>query len=342
MLELLNQLLETAIEAGWTVLRGVLTNLSTELVLRRLPRRQASSEKMSTSPEGEDQFTHERPGSSDQQLAWWVPIMQEQAVKSESNSQYMLEEVDIVRVAAKESPALWNVQDLENSESARDFESGLLEVSFKDIATAVYFDGYIIEAKPVGPNYKGVADYKSPFVIARPPIVGDTVTEILSLHPGTKYHVTVFAVVNNTVQISPNQRNDDDNSVTTLLSAPFLSTHDTNPNEPVCESSQADMGDNAIGFSREFSNSHDGTYFQFSAIDDRGSTVANELVKTNDNYLEITRSFFQSVFANQQGDLTFSVSQGYMDGHRYKAMSDTVFVTLQSPKNRASRWLVDG
>ena len=37
MQELLNQLLETAIETGWTVLRGVLTDLSTELVLRRLP-----------------------------------------------------------------------------------------------------------------------------------------------------------------------------------------------------------------------------------------------------------------------------------------------------------------
>ena len=232
---------------------------------------------------------------------------------------------------------IWNVQDLENSDDARDFENGLLEVRFKDIATAVSFDGYIIEAKPVGPNYKSVADYKSPSVIARPPIVGSTVIEILSLHPGTKYHVAVFAVVNNTVQISPNQRNNDDNSVTTLLSAPFLSTHDTNPNEPACANSQADMGDNTVGFSQELSNSHDGTYFRFSAIDDRGNTVADKLVDTSDNYLEITRSFFQSVFANQQGDLTLSVSQGYMDDHRYKAMSDTVLVTLQPPENRASR-----
>ena len=334
--ELLKQLLETAIESGWTVLRSVLTNLSTELVLRRLTRRQASSKDKQAGLELEDQSTHEHPLSSDQQPAWWVPIMQEQAAKFGSHPQYMLDEVNIVLVAAKESPAIWSIQDLEGSDVAKDFESGLLEVSFRDIATNVCFDGYIIEAKPVAPNHKGIAGYKSPSVIARPRIIGDTVTETLSLHPGTKYHVTVFAVVDKTVQISPNQRNNDDNSVTTLLSAPFLNTHDTDPNELTCELSHVDKDSDAEGNSRGFPDSHDGTHFKFSAIDDHGNTVAAKLVDTSDDYLEITRDFFQSIFANRQRALTLSVSQGYMDDHRYKAMSDTVLVTLKPPVN--SQW----
>ena len=139
----------------------------------------------------------------------------------------MLAEVEIVSVAAKESPAVWSTQGLVNFDYGGDIENGLLEVRFKDIATDFDFDGYVIEAVPGDDdpgNSKelGVPDYKSPELIARPPVVGDTITEVLNLEPGTKYYVTVHAVNHNTVRISPDQRAQDSRSATTLLSAPFL------------------------------------------------------------------------------------------------------------------------
>ena len=149
------------------------------------------------------------------------------------SSSQMLGEVEIVSVAAKESPAVWSAQGLVNFDYGGDIENGLLEVSFKDIATDVDFDGYIIEATPgdddPGDSAElGVTAYTSPSLIARPAIVGSTVTEVLNLEPGTKYYVTVHAVNHNTVQISPKQRAQDSaqSSATTLLSAPFLGALD--------------------------------------------------------------------------------------------------------------------
>ena len=66
-------------------------------------------------------------------------------------------------------------------------------------------------------------------MIARPSVVGSTVTEILNLEPGTKYYVTIYAVNHNTVQISPDQRAQDSSSATTLLSAPFLGALEWQP-----------------------------------------------------------------------------------------------------------------
>jgi hypothetical protein len=139
----------------------------------------------------------------------------------------MLDEVEIVSVAAKEAPSTWSAQDLVDFDYDGDIDNGLLEVSFKDIPTDFDFDGYIIEAVPGDDDpgtsdALGVPDYKSPSLIARPAVVGSTVTEVLNLEPGTKYYVTIYAVNHNTVQISPDQRAQDSSSATTLLSAPFL------------------------------------------------------------------------------------------------------------------------
>ena len=140
----------------------------------------------------------------------------------------MLGEVEIVSVRAKESPAVWSARGLAKFDYGGDIENGLLEVKFKDIATDFDFDGYIIEAVP-GDNDPGDSnnllgddgDYKSPELIARPVVVGSTITKVLNLEPGTKYYVTVHAVNHNTVQISPDQRAQDSWAATTLLSAPF-------------------------------------------------------------------------------------------------------------------------
>ncbi len=143
------------------------------------------------------------------------------------SSSQMLDEVEIVSVAAKEAPSTWSAQDLVGFDYDGDIENGLLEVSFKDIPTDFDFDGYVIVAEPGNDDpgtsdALGVPNYKSSSLIARPAVVGSTVTEVLNLEPGTKYYVTIYAVNHNTVQISPDQRAQDSSSATTLLSAPFL------------------------------------------------------------------------------------------------------------------------
>lgn len=159
-------------------------------------------------------------------LTLMVAMVLPSAAADVCSSSQMLDEVEIVSVAAKEAPAVWSAQDLVDFDYG-DIENGLLEVSFKDIPTDFDFDGYIIEAVPGDDDpgtsdALGVPDYKSSSLIARPAVVGSTVTQILNLEPGTKYYVTVYAVNHNTVQISPDQRAQDSSSNTTLLSAPFL------------------------------------------------------------------------------------------------------------------------
>ena len=160
-------------------------------------------------------------------LTLMVAMALPSAAADECSSSQMLDEVEIVSVAAKEAPASWSAQDLVDFDYDGDIENGLLEVSFKDIPTDFDFDGYIIEAvpgddDPGDSDALGVDDYKSSSLIARPAVVGSTVTEVLNLEPGTKYYVTIYAVNHNTVQISPDQRAQDSSSATTLLSAPFL------------------------------------------------------------------------------------------------------------------------
>lgn len=160
-------------------------------------------------------------------LTLMVAMALPSAAADECSSSQMLDEVEIVTVMAKESPAVWSAQDLVNFDYDGDIENGLLEVSFKDIPTDFDFDGYIIEAvpgddDPGNSDDLGVPDYKSSSLIARPAVVGSAITEVLNLEPGTKYYVTVYAVNHNTVQISPDQRAQDSSSATTLLSAPFL------------------------------------------------------------------------------------------------------------------------
>ena len=164
-------------------------------------------------------------------LTLMVAMALPSAAADECSSSQMLDEVEIVSVAAKEAPASWSAQDLANFDYDGDIENGLLEVSFKDIPTDFDFDGYIIEAVP-GDNDPGDSDdlgvdkYKTSSLIARPAVVGSTVTEVLNLEPGTKYYVTIYAINHNTVQISPDQRAQDSSSATTLLSAPFIGALD--------------------------------------------------------------------------------------------------------------------
>ena len=150
------------------------------------------------------------------------------------SSSQMLSEVTIVAVDPEAVEVSWRPQDLVNFDYNGDIKNGLLKVTFKDIPTAEEFDGYVIEATPGDDdpgdsNELGVKAYTSSTLIDRPSVIGAEHTEILNLEPGTKYYVTVYAVNHNTVQISPKQRPQDQNSATTFLSAPFLGALDWGP-----------------------------------------------------------------------------------------------------------------
>ena len=394
-------------------------------------------------------------------LTLMVALALPTAAAGTCSSTQMLGEVEIVSVEAKESPASWSAQDLVNFGYDGDIENGLLEIKFKDIATDFDFDGYIIEAvpgndDPGNSDDLGVADYKSDSLIARPAVVGSTITEVLNLEPGTKYYVTVYAVNHNTVQISPDQRPQDSSSNTTLLSAPFLgalawghpsigtlvagsspgtppvfSPNTDNQSVTACTTASAtcglyhggmvvdadlkptlttsgayqacsdltqatctvtwrliDLQDDdykgthfALYGARDEDNQHyfrwlnpgdygpfdhildkskdmkqadmlsmdkDGdvedhcadddingdcghTHYQFKAVDDKGNTVASELVETMGELTSGGDDFFQTVFTAESGDLTLSVSLGRMVGGKYKAMSDTASVMFEAP-----------
>ena len=194
----------------------------------------------------------------------------------------MLPEVEVLRVAAKEAPAVWNMRGLVKFDYGGDIENGLLEVQFKDIPTDFDFDGYVIEAMPgdddPGDSRKlGIPDYRSPVLIARPQTVGTTITEVLNLDPGTKYYVTVHAANHNTVQISPTQREQDHLSATTLLSAPFLGaveygeltdSRDLCTDDQITNSTDG-CGDGDYGFTRVGLDSDDfeGTHFALFGVD---------------------------------------------------------------------------
>ena len=132
-------------------------------------------------------------------LTLMVAMALPSAAADTCQSSQMLDEVEIVSVMAKEAPASWSAQDLVNFDYDGDIENGLLEVSFKDIPTDFDFDGYVIKAvpgddDPGDSDDLGIADYMSDGLIARPAVVGSTITEVLNLEPGTKYYVTVYAV----------------------------------------------------------------------------------------------------------------------------------------------------
>lgn len=211
------------------------------------------------------------------------------AVDYECNSSQMLDEVEIVSVAAKESPAVWSAQDLAGFDYDGDIENGLLEVSFKDISTDFGFNGYIIEAMPGDDDpgnsaELGVSEYTSS-LIPRPSVVGSTITEVLNLEPGTKYYVTVYAVNHFQVQISPNQRAQDSSSATTLLSAPFLGALDWGPT--VHADSDSDVTTPTTSLGTTAADCQDGTALEAvpaaPAVDNRTCKVSWRLVNLPDS-----------------------------------------------------------
>lgn len=137
----------------------------------------------------------------------------------------MLDEVVILSVTPQESVFTWEASELLSygNGAAGTYPTGQLEVQFNDINTAHRITHYDVIATPS--NDPGTSDAlgigEVTTQVNRPGDVGSVVTASLDLEPGTNYDIDVVAYYYS-VQISPNQSNQDSLGATTFLSPPFL------------------------------------------------------------------------------------------------------------------------
>ena len=137
----------------------------------------------------------------------------------------MLKEVVILSVTPQESVFTWDASELLSygDGAAGTYPTGQLEVQFNDIDTAHTITHYNVIATPS--DDPGTSDALGIVEVTtranRPSGVGSVVTATLDLEPGTNYDIDVVAFFYS-VQISPNQSNQDSLGATTFLSPPFL------------------------------------------------------------------------------------------------------------------------
>ena len=137
----------------------------------------------------------------------------------------MLDEVVILSVTPQESAFTWDASELLSygDGAAGTYPTGQLEVQFNDINTAHTITHYDVIATPSDdPGTSAELGIDEVTTRAnRPSGVGSVVTATLDLEPGTNYDIDVVAFFYS-VQISPNQSNQDSLGATTFLSPPFL------------------------------------------------------------------------------------------------------------------------
>ena len=137
----------------------------------------------------------------------------------------MLDEVQIVSVTPHESARTWVASELLSygNGAAGAYPTGQLEVRFRDINTAHTITHYDVIATPS--DEPGTSEElgidEVTVEVDRPRDVGSLVITTLDLEPGTNYDIDVVANFYS-VQISPNQSDQDSLGGTTFLSPPFL------------------------------------------------------------------------------------------------------------------------
>ena len=141
------------------------------------------------------------------------------------DNENMLEEVYILSVTPQESAFTWDASELLSygDGAAGTYPTGQLEVQFNDINTSftiTHYDVIATPSKDPGTSKElGIDEVTTQ--VDRPSDVGSVVTATLDLEPGTNYDIDVVAFFYS-VQISPNQSNQDSRGATTFLSPPFL------------------------------------------------------------------------------------------------------------------------
>jgi hypothetical protein len=137
----------------------------------------------------------------------------------------MFDEIVILSVTPIESVLSWDASELLSygDGAAGSYPTGQLEVQFNDINTSHKITHYDVIATPSDDpgtsDALGIGEVTTQ--VNRPGDVGSVVTATLDLEPGTNYDIDVVAYFYS-VQISPNQSNQDSLGGTTFLSPPFL------------------------------------------------------------------------------------------------------------------------
>ena len=155
----------------------------------------------------------------------------------------MLNEVEILSVTPLESVFTWEADDLlaYGEGDAGAYPVGQLEVMFADINSLFNITHYDVIATPSSdPGTSDALGVDEVIMsVDRPREIGTNVTATLDLEPGTDYDIDVVAYFYS-VQISPNQSNQDSLGGTTFLSPPFLGGGITG--DHMTEDSPSDQG----------------------------------------------------------------------------------------------------
>ena len=174
-------------------------------------------------------------------VALTVPV----AAAKTCDDKNMLDEVDILSVTPLESAFTWDASDLlaYGDGDAGTFKVGQLEVQFADINTLFEITHYDVIATPSDDpgtsDELGIGEVVT--AVDRPREVGTTVTATLDLEPGTNYDIDVVAYFYS-IQISPNQSNQDSISAITFLSPPFLGGGVPGADDLMAPDSPSDQG----------------------------------------------------------------------------------------------------
>ena len=286
----------------------------------------------------------------------------------------MLDEVVILSVNPQESTYTWDASELLSygDGAAGTYPTGQLEIQFNDINTAHRITHYDVIATPSDePGTSDALGIKEVTTqVNRPGDVGSVVTATLDLEPGTNYDIDVVAFYYS-VQISPNQSNQDSLGGTTFLSPPFLG----GGTEGVAAMTQrteapSDRGVHFLVYKADEElhtlswlnptvfGPFDHTWKEpnkkgadILCTDDDGDLVGDCAAKDvegvthyrvtvidddgNTEYVDTIRkhgdAVYKSEFNLNDGTYTFAVDGGYEDGGKFYALSDKAQVEFDIP-----------
>jgi hypothetical protein len=287
----------------------------------------------------------------------------------------MLAEVDIISVTPLESVFTWEADDLLSygDGDAGAYPVGQLEVMFSDINTLFNITHYDVIATPS--DDPGTSDALGVDEVVtsvnRPREIGSAVTATLDLEPGTNYDIDVIAYFYS-VQVSPNQSNQDSLGGTTFLSPPFLGGGIAG--DHMTEESPSDQGVHYLVYKADgqlhtFSWLNPAIYGPFDHTWKDPNKKGADILCTNDDgdleddckaddvegvshfRVEVTDEDGTTEFSHEvamspsagdtysyefnlnDGTYTFAVDAGYVDGGKFYALSDRAQVTFNIPRD---------
>ena len=287
----------------------------------------------------------------------------------------MLDQVVILSVTPLESVFTWEADDLLSygEGKAGTYTVGQLEVQFEDINSLFKITHYDVIAVPT--DDPGTSDAlgidEVVTSVDRPREVGSTVTTTLDLEPGTNYAIDVVAYYYS-IQVSPNQGNQDRLAATTFLSPPFLGGGIAG--EHMTKESPSDQGVHYLVYKNDgqlhtlrwlnpaiygpfdhtwkdpnkkgadilCTNDDGDLEDDCKAADVEGVSHFRVVVTDEDGTTEFSHEVAMSPSAGDtysyefnlnDGTYTFALDAGYVDGGKFYALSDRAQVEFDIPRD---------